>query len=140
MEPAAAESSRPSQAGLAYAFFQRAACTGQCFTAQDVADSTGYSLGTTKNYLTKKWWWFVQKGPEGYTVQNLGNYSLGDFQRDLRQKTPGPAPTAVTSITEVTDVPPAPSLELTLAFIALCLLWAIALRVLRKRSWWFLPV
>lgn len=135
MEHPAKISPRKKQAELAYSFFQQAEQMQQHFTPAELAEATGYTITTAKMYLTKKWWWFVRKSQGGYIVQGLIGYPRADFFRDLSQKAREPSPL------------PDPSWEqeplsfpLAIMLIALCILWAVTLLFLRKRSWWIIPV
>src|SRR5258707_3001673 len=141
MEQPLQESQR-QRCELAYVFFLRAEQTGHCFTPEELAEVTGYTIGTTKIYLAKKWWWFTKKNQAGYLVQGLAEYPLADFLQDLSQKAKEPVPDlpSPASTTDFSWRQEPLSLSLALTIISLCIFWAVVLLFLRKRSWWLIPV
>jgi hypothetical protein len=142
MEDPAKISARKNQAERAYTFFRRAEQTQQHFTPVELAEATGYTLTTVKIYLSKKWWWFVRKSQGGYIVQGISRCSLAEFLRDLSQKIREP-PAELPVSSPAADLcwqQKPPSLPLAMAFIFLCMLWAVLLLFLRKRSWWIIPM
>ncbi len=128
-----------SQAERAYAFFLEAEHHQRRFTSEELAEETGYTVGTTKNYLTKKWWWFVKKEHGTYRVEGFHDYPLQEFLVSLQQKTSGPGSVSAPkepltrSLGHMT-----PSVTIICAFV-LCA-WSILLLLLRKQPWWIVPL
>jgi hypothetical protein len=142
MKDPAKISARKNRAELAYTFFSCAEQTQQHFTSAELAEATGYTLKTVTTYLSKKWWWFVRKSQGGYIVQGVSRCSLGEFLRDLSQKTREP-PAELSASSTAADLcwkQDPLSLPLAVAFIFLCMLWAGILLFLHKRPWWIIPM
>ncbi|MBX5451621.1 MAG: hypothetical protein IRZ24_16285 [Thermogemmatispora sp.] len=71
----------------AYHFFLQAEQEGRIIQDSEIQAATGYTQGTTRTYIQKKWWWFLSLCPGGgYRVQGLRPYSFDEFLDLHRQK------------------------------------------------------
>jgi hypothetical protein len=71
----------------AYRFFAEAERDKRIFTLEDVADASGWSIGTTRTYKTKKWHFFLKEVVDGYICYGIGNVSQDAFIRIHAQRT-----------------------------------------------------
>jgi len=78
----------------AYTLFDHAERNQSILTLDVICRMTGYTLKTARGYVTKKWWWFLQKHePYGYIVQGLHHYPKSYFVSSHLQKVqPEPLP------------------------------------------------
>jgi hypothetical protein len=126
-----------SYAELAYDFFAESERTQRCFTLQQLVGATGYTEGTARIYLRKKWWWFVKEEQGLYKVHDfVSQRSLQAFLNDLSQKAKGPAVVPQVRYWYVERV----SLPLALTSVLVLGMWSIVLLYLRKRPWWIVPL
>src|SRR5215213_6158714 len=71
----------------AYQFFLESDRANRVFTLEEVAAVSGWSLGTTRTYRTKKWHFFIQALEEGLTCPGIKNISEDAFIRIHAQRT-----------------------------------------------------
>lgn len=134
------EQSAPKRrAERAYIFFGEAERNRRTFTLEELAEETGYTVGTAKIYVTKKWWWFVKKGQGTYFVEGFVGHPLPQFLEALQQKiaepeqVPGlPVPMTVT----LGRVSP----SVTIIAVVVFVVWSLLLHHWRKQSWWIVPL
>jgi hypothetical protein len=68
-----------------YRFFKNKAELDKVFTLSELAEATGWSEGTAKTYLSKKWDSILEKTEEGYKVNNIARYSETEYTRMMSQ-------------------------------------------------------
>jgi len=127
-----------NQAERAYTFFLKAEQHRRRFTLEELAEETGYTVGTAKIYMTKKWWWFAKKEHGSYSVEGFLDYPLQAFLTSLQQKTPRPMNTlpkepVIHSLGRITPF-------VTILCVLVLLAWSILLHLLRKQPWWIVPI
>jgi hypothetical protein len=71
----------------AYHFFLEAEQAKRGFTLEEVAAVSGWSLGTTRTYRTKKWHFFIQELDGVFTCPGITNISEDAFIRIHAQRT-----------------------------------------------------
>ena len=138
------------KAERAYAFLAEAASKHCPFTLEEFATYSGYTVGTAKNYFSKKWYWFSKRQGDGrYEINDrFLAYSLDALKKDLSQKVPPPLDKSLS----ISDDSPSLgeswdrllsfhfSAPITLMLVSSLLAWAFALHTLRKHFWWFIPI
>jgi hypothetical protein len=87
MSKSSHRSAEKSHVEKAYEFFLLAERDGRAVSLVDIQRAAGYTEGTSKIYISKKWWWFLVDQPDGrYIVSGLGAYPFEDFADLHRQK------------------------------------------------------
>ncbi len=134
------EQSAPKRrAERAYTFFVEAERNRRSFTLEELAEETGYTVGTAKIYVTKKWWWFVKKGQGTYSVEGFLGHPLPQFLEALQQKRgePGQAPGLIIPMTSTLGRVTPPMIILC---VVVLLVWSVLLHHWRKQPWWMIPL
>jgi hypothetical protein len=71
----------------AYQFFLEAERESRIFTLEDISSHSGWSIGTTRTYKTKKWHFFLKEVIDGFRCEGLSNISQDAFIRIHAQRT-----------------------------------------------------
>ena len=71
----------------AYEFFIEAEQNKRVFSLEEIAAASGWSVGTTRTYKTKKWHFFLIETTEGYVCEGVINISQDAFIRIHAQRT-----------------------------------------------------
>jgi len=80
-------STKNAKSVKAYEFFCEAEKNKRVFSLVEVAQASGWSIGTTRTYRTKKWHFFLQEMTGGFIVSGIKNISEDAFIRIHAQKT-----------------------------------------------------
>lgn len=71
----------------AYRFFVDAEHNQRIFSLEEVASTSGWSIGTTRTYKTKKWHFFIQEVEGGFACNGISHISQDAFIRIHAQRT-----------------------------------------------------
>ncbi|MDE2821975.1 MAG: DUF3644 domain-containing protein [Chloroflexota bacterium] len=78
---------RRDSIGDSYRFFSERERTSEPFSLDELCEATGWSVGTPRTYLTKKWSLWIRQRPDGrYEVSGLTSISEDQYRRHMSQK------------------------------------------------------